>query len=55
MKPFARAHGLAYHEETFLEANKTVYKALRRAAYASRLLPQEFTKSFLWQFMQAEG
>lgn len=55
VKPFAAAHGLVYHEETFLDANKTVYQSLKRAADASRLKPQAFAESYLWQGLNAEG
>jgi hypothetical protein len=55
LKPFAAAHGLIYHEETFLNANKTVFASLKNAAEASRKLPQTFTESYLWQGLNAEG
>ena len=55
VKPFARSHGLKYHEYPFVEASMTVYEALKKAALESRKIPQKFTDSYLWQFMKAEG
>lgn len=57
VKPFALRHGLLYQEESFLDANITVWRRMKTAAMASRQVSSNnpLPGSFLWQFMNSEG
>jgi len=57
VKPFALRHGLDYQEQSFWEANKTVYHRMRTAAMAAKDVKtvSPFANSILGQFLRSEG
>lgn len=53
--PFAKKHGLPFHNYPFFDCNIKVFHTMKEAAMQSRKHPSKLSQSPIWQFIMADG